>query len=104
MSKNLVQQPVNKVWARMGQNVALHSEDGKFYISYNANTGSILPMFAGDGSGEETVLCTLVKGEVQFYILNGDFRKEYEALIDKGFKACKDFFLAHPESKSSWSD
>ena len=74
-----------------------------FYVSYNPDTGrskigamfdDVLNMFRailGEplGGGEETAL---VKDD-KFYILNGDFRKEYEKLISKGFDACYKFYL-----------
>lgn len=84
-----------------GQNWMLKSEDGKFHISYNSNTHTMISAFHGDGAGDETAIVDNVNS--QYYILNGDWRKDYEQLIDKGFKACKDFFDAHQEHKSSWS-
>lgn len=77
-----------------------------FKISYNPDTQSstIIDCFSGDknadGSYQETAL--LYKGN--FYILNGDFRKEYEELVPKGYQACYDFFLSKSEFKSSWSN
>jgi hypothetical protein len=100
MSKDLIQQPVSKVWERRAVNVMLFSKDRKWWISYNPSTHVGMEGWAGDGSGEETALCK----DDQYFILNGDFRKEYEALIDKGFKACKKFFDDHEEDKSSWSN
>lgn len=66
-----------------------------FYISYNPNTSS-LGVFGGDG--EETAL---VKDD-KYYILNGDFRKEYESIVEQGFDICKEFF--DKKAKNSISD
>lgn len=71
-----------------------------FYISYNPKPCATLPGFASDGGGDETAI---VK-DGKFYILNGDFRKEYEELVDQGFDACYNFFKSKPELKSSWSN
>lgn len=82
------------------ENHVIKKED--FYISYNPGTGKTFPMFAGDGGvgSDETAI---VK-DGNFYILNGDFRKEYEEIVDQGFEACYKFFESKPELKSSWSD
>lgn len=82
-----------------------------YAISYNPDTnasgdgtGAVLNMLGAmlgymDASGQpETALIH----KEDFYILNGDFRKEYEGL--KTFKECKKFFLSKPELKSSWSN
>jgi hypothetical protein len=71
-----------------------------FFISYNPCPGGGISFFRGDNGGDETAL---VK-DGSFYILNGDFRKQYEKLLPKGFKACKDFFLKNLDKVSSWSD
>lgn len=79
-------------------NYILKAED--FFISYNPNPGGMISSFAGDDGSVETAI---VKGE-NYYILNGDFREEYEALVDEGFDVCYNFFLSKPELKSSWSN
>ena len=68
-----------------------------FYISYAV---------AGSGpTGDETALVKVTKGASKFYILNGDWRKEYKPIIKKGYKACKAFFDAHKdEYLNTWSD
>lgn len=73
----------------------------EFYISYNRNPGSGFSSFRADGgAGDETAL---VKND-KFFILNGDFRAEYETLASQGFDACHAFFektkAAHG---SSWT-
>ena len=84
-------------------------EGNGFHISYNPNTGStmvgkmmdeILNIFSPaekKGGGEETALCK----DEKFYILNGDFRKEYEKLVPKGFDACYKFYLKNKEKYGS---
>ena len=88
-------------------NMILQGKD--FYLSYNPDTkrskvgnamDSLINMFSGkDDGGEETALC---KDDI-FYILNGDFRKEYEKLFPKGFKGCKKFFDSKKKYQSSFS-
>jgi hypothetical protein len=86
-------------WVRINGNSILEG-DG-FHISYNPSTLMDIPVFAGDGSGEETALCV----DDKFYILNGDFRKEYEKAFEKGLAACVKVFQKHEhEYKSSWSN
>lgn len=92
-----------KQWkkAQAGHNLILHGDN--FYISFlqQGNAGKILPgIFDSDNGSAETALCV----DGCYYILNGDFRKEYEAVIDKGLVACMQIFKAHPEAKSSWSN
>lgn len=71
-----------------------------FFISYNPNTGSLLPMFRGEGDGAETALCK----DGAFLILNGDFRKEYEEAFPRGYEACLAVYEANRSAaRSSWS-
>ena len=80
--------------------------EGKgFAISYlgNADRGIMGGLFAGDKE-EETAILVTVAGERKYFILNGDYRDAYEAVIDEGLEACLEIFRAHPEDKSSWSD
>jgi hypothetical protein len=66
-----------------------------FYISYNAHDISIY--------GSDTT--ALVLGQMQrFYILAGDHRGQYAALIDRGFDACLDYFKAHATQAHGHSD
>lgn len=89
---------VSKTWVRMpsGRNICLYG-DG-FYISYNGGNWEFSG-FAGDDY-DETAICK----DDKFYILNGDFREKYEALLDKGFEACINFFLENEDKRSSWSN
>ena len=66
------------------------SPDALFYVSY-------LPHSEDYGSNTTA----LVVGQMQrFFILNGDFRKQYNELIPLGFKACYDFFKANLEHRN----
>lgn len=94
----------------MGHNEVVYGED--FYISYNPGTGQFFTadlfnkMAEAAGKkirlkdGEETALVH----DGMFYILEGDFRKEYLKLIEKGFKTCYDFYKAHKKFRSNWSN
>ena len=62
-----------------------------FYISYNDD--------APGASDVETALCKNDK----YFILNGDFREDYEKLISEGFDACKAFYDKHNNVQSNWS-
>lgn len=71
-----------------------------FYISYLPAGGmSMFGFWDSDGSGDETAL---VKDE-KFLILNGDYRDEYEALVDKGYDECLKFYEKNSHKASSWS-
>lgn len=69
-----------------------------FYISFNEAPPDFGMGFGSDDGGEETALC---KGG-KYFILNGDFRKQYEELVPKGFEACFAFFEKQ-NNVSSWS-
>ena len=91
-----------RVYGTPGGSHELLEGDG-FYISYNADLGasSFEAMFDSDDGGPETALCK----DHKFYILNGDYRTQYEKLVPQGFDACKKFYdqqSAH--SDSSWSE
>ena len=86
---------------RPGGNITLNGKG--FYISFRNGMKpppATLECFRSDNGAHETAL---VRGE-QFYILNGDFRQDYEKLVDIGWKVCKDFFDKNKEKASSWSD
>ena len=57
-----------------------------FYVSFNPDTSSL--MF-GAGNGPETALVT---DDDTWFILDGDFREAYAALVPKGLDACKRFY------------
>jgi hypothetical protein len=90
-------------WKENEFNQTLHSQDNKFYITYNEDCNKfIIKEFRGD-TGVETALVRRQHNSPVFYILNGDHRKQYEKLIDKGFKACYAYFKSQKKLKSSWS-
>ncbi len=71
-----------------------------FKISYNADPGMGMNFFAGDFGGDETAILA----EGKFFILNGDFRREYAEAADKGgLNACLMYFASKPDLISSWS-
>lgn len=83
-------------WKYIGPNYVLDCGDS--VVSYNP--GSYGPaMFDGDGGSDETAL---VK-DGEYYILNGDFRDQYQSIADQGFKECITVFLSNQKCKSSWS-
>lgn len=103
-----------KHWEHINNNIILRG-DG-FYISYNDATGSkdmelhqqsvIMDTLLGAMLGEEverqeeTALCF---GDT-FLILNGDFRSEYESLVEKGLEKCKKFYAQNKSKyQSIWS-
>lgn len=73
-----------------------------FYVSYNAfeplDLFGALPL----DIPEETALVFLdEEGSDAFLVLRGDFRKEFEAVIDQGLQACMDLY--YDLSSSPWS-
>lgn len=69
---------------------------GGFWISYNPDPS----LLGSDNGSDETALVH----DGRFYILNGDFRADYERLAPKGIQACLDFFRDKQEEfGSSWT-
>lgn len=66
-----------------------------YLLSYTPCTSG----FFGGGGLEETA----IRYHDTWFILNGDFRKEYEQLIKKGIEECINFFMAHKDFWSEWS-
>ena len=100
MRKKVAKIPVQKTWIKDKWNVQLFGDESEtWWISFNTGDHTI-PAFKADDGSVETALVKNGK----YYILNGDFRKEYEEIIDKGFSACKKFFDSKPELHSSWSN
>lgn len=60
-------------------------------------------IFNGD-TPQETALIKDTHDGTKYYILNGDWRKQYEPLIPQGFEACKALFDKNQHAKSSWSN
>ena len=81
--------------------------DDNNYISYlkpfSSNLAKFPNMAADDPSLGETALCT--NEPWKCLILNGDFRKEYEEVLDQGYDACYKLYESKKaEFGSSWSD
>ena len=81
-------------------NLLLNAKD--FYISYASGESlSIFGAMSSDEGSSETALCK----DGDFYILNGDYRNEYEKLVTLGFDECLKFHNEQKKfNKSSWSD
>ena len=89
----------NNKWKKLGAgNLVL--DLGKYYISFNDFCVPVmLRIFKSDDNRSETAL---IKND-KYYILNGDFRKDYEKF--KTFKECKKFFDSKKdEFQSNWSN
>lgn len=71
-----------------------------FHISYNPDTShNILTLFRGEGA--ETALCI---GD-SFYILQGDWRREYEKAFPKGLDSCMRVYEKNKRKFASpWSN
>ncbi len=101
------EKPVWKVMGGLSGNEILDF-DG-FFISYLPPGGFGISMFAADGDGGETALVVMDGGANKvsgnsYYILNGDWRKDYEKVAQKGLKACMDFYKRKKRNHgSSWS-
>lgn len=102
---------MKKQWEDLGTNQILSYKN--FYISYNPDTqaaaadhpfGFVQHLGEALGlehSGEETAIYD--KKTQRFYILNGDFRKEYEK-IGGNLKKCLEFYNSKEEEfGSNWS-
>lgn len=89
-----------KAWVRYDRNVQLEM-DG-WHISYNRDTGGTPfgRFFEGD-EPEETALAK----DGKYFILNGDWRDEYEKIVEQGFYACYEFYQRHKAVHgSTWSN
>lgn len=71
-----------------------------FFISYNPNPCSEIEAWHSDNKSAETAL--VYKG--RYYILNGDFRKQYLEVYEQGIEKCLEIFKQNEAHKSSWSD
>ncbi len=86
-------------WEKQEHNEALYL-DG-FYISYNPGNYSIQAFASDNGmNGSETALCK----DGKYLILNGDFREDYEKLVEQGYEECLKFYNNKKDSfNSSWT-
>ena len=86
--------------------------EGTFYISYNPNTANdmmsrFFTQLANSSGrnvqdGEETALTDTIKDK--WFILEGDFRKEYEEAFPKGLEACMEVYKKNIAKRSEWSN
>ncbi len=82
-----------------------------FFISYNPDTRYLgIDQLTGiDYAGDEpqeTALCReeILCQKAAAFILNGDWRQQYEDRVDEGWDACFRFYLAKkPMFGSKWS-
>jgi hypothetical protein len=70
-----------------------------FYISYNICPCSDFSPFRADNDSDETAL---IKDD-KYYILNGDFRKQYLKAFPKGFEACYKVYKRNIIHNSTWT-
>lgn len=91
-------------WKSVGGHNETLNIDENHYVSYlhKDNQREITKGWGAVDGEDETAIIT--KSPWLCLILNGDHRKEYEQLVDQGYEACYNYFLAHPEQKSSWSE
>jgi hypothetical protein len=86
-----------KIWTIMPHgNRMLESADKTFYISFQADYFN--PLGMADTMDGETAI--VIREPEQYFILNGDWREQYEKLIDQGLYACIAFYNSH---KFEWS-
>lgn len=94
-------------WRKLHENYVLDG-DG-FYVSWLPSTRTFMgvpsKLFEGDdkGKGETALVNDSLPGE-KYLILNGDYRKEYEEALPKGYAACRAVYEAHRAvAGSKWS-
>lgn len=88
---------VQKVLLKNGIDFSKHQViKGKgFTISYAV---------AGSGPTEDETALVYHNRHLKFYILNGNWLKEYKPLVKKGYKACKALFNKNKEKHLNfWS-
>lgn len=114
----MIKKQTKKVeWEKLSHNEILEGKG--FFISYNPNTNSdevgrllndtgvLIGLMNGvdlkkPEVAEETALVKLDEQNV-YYILDGDFRKQYTKLLPLGFKKCLEFYKSKPKQQSNWS-
>lgn len=75
----------------------------KFYISYIDKCKKTFEEVAKNlPDRSETALVLMLEGRDVPFILEGDFRDEYEARVDLGFYACFFFYKDHCYQKELW--
>jgi hypothetical protein len=97
------QQPFN--WLGGGNYILRPlNEEALYVVSYQPRQECApgISFFNSETRDGETALVDYKNGAT-FYILNGDFRKEYESVIDGGFEACLRVYKSNLDKRSSWS-
>lgn len=72
----------------------IYQGDG-FHISFNSRSAHVF--------GDVTTALVPADHSV-FYILNGDHREKYMALMPDGFEACFAYFLSNQDKRNTFSD
>ncbi len=81
-------------------NLLLRGE--RFCLSYNPAPCFNMPGLLTDNGSSETALYDEERNEC--LVLNGDYRKEYEAVAHFGLNACLEVYNKHKSgNRSSWS-
>jgi len=99
MAKKWVHIPADGIEITGPGNYVLNGED--FYISYAPDISGNPYNHPSDNTGDETALVQ----DGRFLILKGDWRDQYEALVDEGYEACVALYRAHKaQSRSRYSN
>lgn len=87
--------------------ILYHPDDETFYISFIHKTDPDGGMFANEEGKDETALCIRKDdGDVNFFVLNGDFREQYRtAIAAHGKVGAIEVWEANQEkARSLWSE
>jgi hypothetical protein len=95
-------------WEKIHHNYILQGEG--FLISFLPSTRHAdLDIFSaiggamGLGTGDSETALVVPDGNPKYRILNGDFRKEYEAVVGKGLDAAIAVYEKNKAARSDWS-
>ncbi len=75
----------------------------EYAISYQPDQYFCGAFFKTETEQGETALCDYRTEDFDYYILNGDWRKQYEKVIDKGFNTCLQVYLKNKKKHGSKS-
>ena len=88
-------------WTKLTENQVLSLSE-KVHLSFNSKPWGGKGVLAADDGSSETALCI----DGKYFILNGDWRKKYEAILENGGRTdeCLNLYLnMKSEYGSSWS-
>ena len=89
-------------WVKSNQNFILQGEGFSIsFLDWESSKKLGATTWENDERQDETCL---ISPDRDYFILNGDFRKEYEELLPLGYIKCYQFFLNNQDKKSSWSN